>query len=368
MNKPGAADSGDGMSRQMKIALISLPAVAVVVGVIFIWSFEKSRQEARRQEAQVAAQKIFDEAQQALGQNNIPEAVQKLKTYLSDENATQISEAKKLLAEIELGTSPQLASSTLDALGEEDFQRFQQSRHYSDARIAHPTLIKLWDSTLASALPTAMKKREEAEAKRLAELKRQEADKAAELEKSKKEQSEREAERKAAAAKKAMEAQTPTERFEKFVAKVRDELPKDSYFREHVSRVEGHVLTEEEALGFKFSYDVRKTDSLVSPLVATIRIVWRARMTTFVLNAMNPHLMPIVWAKDYVLVCSYTFQDGRWVFGNCTARLEGAETSPTEHSSQNKPRIEASQTKYRLEQWQRSNPPGSDILRSSDQF
>ena len=46
LNKPGASDSGDGMSRKMMIALIAVPAVAVLVAAIFTWSFEKSRREA----------------------------------------------------------------------------------------------------------------------------------------------------------------------------------------------------------------------------------------------------------------------------------------------------------------------------------
>ena len=206
-NKPATTDSGGGTSRPMLIAMIAIPVVAILVAATIIWAYEKSRQEARRQEAQVAAQKaqvaaqkIFDEAQQALGQNNIPEASLKLKAYLSDENATKTSEAKKLLAEIELATSKSAALDTVVAMSEEDFQRFQKSHHYDDARVTQPILAKQWDSALVSALPDAPKKREEENAKRLAEL-----------EKSKKEQAEREA----VEAREARKNQTPTEQTSK---------------------------------------------------------------------------------------------------------------------------------------------------------
>jgi len=176
VNEPAASDSGDGMSRPMKIALIALPAVTILIGAILIWSYEKSRKEACRQEVR-----------QVIEQNNIPEAVRKLKAYLSDENATKASEAKKLLAEIELATSQNAALDTLVAIGEEDFRRFQKLRHWNDGRVGHPVLIAIWDSNLVLVIPEAEKKRKEAKARRLAELKkREEEEQAAEAEKLKK--------------------------------------------------------------------------------------------------------------------------------------------------------------------------------------
>ena len=194
VNKPAATDSGDGMSRQVRIAMIAIPVVTVLAAVIFILIYERSRQEAHRQEAQAAAQKIFDEAQQALKQNNISEAAQKLKAYLSDENAQKKIEAKKLLAEIELSTSANLASDTLDKMGDEDFKRFQQTKHLDDARVTQPALAKMWNSTLLQALPEAARKREDAKAKHnteLAEHKKRQAAEAAKIAESKKTPEER---------------------------------------------------------------------------------------------------------------------------------------------------------------------------------
>ena len=328
MSKPGAADSDDGMSRQMKIAMIALPAVAVIVGAIFIWSFEKSRQEARRQEAQVAAQKIFDEAQQALGKNNIPEAVQKLKAYLSDENATQTSEAKKLLAEIELATSKNAALDTLVTMSQEDFQRFQQSHHYNDTRVTQPILAKQWNLALVQALPDAPKKREEAEARRLAEL-----------EKGKRVQAEREAAvaaDEAAIAKEATKALPPEERFKKFVAMVTHEFPKNRRFAED----------KWKRSGVEFSYDVQKTDSLTSPLAATLQIRWHEERWEMLL--------------DCVLVCNYRFQGGEWVFGDHTYKIENFSDIPTDFRGMTE--IDVKYNNRSLSDF------SGEILRSSEKF
>ncbi len=117
MNEPAASDSGGGTSRPILIAMIALPTVAVLIGAIVIWSYEKSRRETCR-----------EEVRQVLKQNNIPEAVQKLKAYLSDENGTKASEANALLAEIELATSQNAASDTLVQMVDKDFQRFEQTK------------------------------------------------------------------------------------------------------------------------------------------------------------------------------------------------------------------------------------------------
>jgi hypothetical protein len=191
--KQVAAESTAGVSRPMLIAMIGLPTAAILIAAGLIWSYEKSRARAQREEARVAAERLFGEAQQAIEQEKLPEATKTIKAYLSDENGAKKKEARKLLAEIAIVSSKTAASETLVAIGEEDFLSFQQSRHYSDARITHPALAKLWNATLASALPEAKQKREEANAKRLAEMARQKAEKAAALEKSKKEQAKHEA-------------------------------------------------------------------------------------------------------------------------------------------------------------------------------
>ena len=98
----------------MLIGLIAVPAVALVVAVFIIWSYETSRREARLHEAQVAADKLFDEARQVLGQDKIPEAAAKIKAYLAEENATKKGEAKNLLAEIELATSQKRGRGDVD--------------------------------------------------------------------------------------------------------------------------------------------------------------------------------------------------------------------------------------------------------------
>ena len=169
-SKPEVSDSIAGMSRQTLLTLIALPCIAVVVAMLVIWSYERSRAQARRQEAQIAADKVFTEARQSLEQKNIPGAMEKLKVYISDENATKKSEATKLLAEVELVTSQDAASETLVKMGDEAFQRFQQSQQHNDVRVVHPVLAKLWNTNLVAVLPEAKRKRDEAEAKRVAEI------------------------------------------------------------------------------------------------------------------------------------------------------------------------------------------------------
>ena len=139
-----------------------------------------------------AADKVFNEAQRNIEKKNIPEAIQELKAYISDENATKKSEAARLLAEVELVVSKHAALDTLEKMGDDDFQHFQLSRHYDDVRITHRGLVKQWDSTLTSALSEAMEKRAVANAKRIAELRKSEVQRAAQLEKRKNEQAEQE--------------------------------------------------------------------------------------------------------------------------------------------------------------------------------
>ena len=124
----------------MLVAMIALPAATAIIAALLIWSLEKSRREAHHREAQVAADQTFDEARRKIEQKDIPQAIQKLKAYVSDENATRRTEAAKLLAEAELVASQNAASDTLDKMTDGDFERFQQSRHFNDARISHPVL------------------------------------------------------------------------------------------------------------------------------------------------------------------------------------------------------------------------------------
>jgi hypothetical protein len=326
--EPAASGASEGMGRPMLVGMIALPTVAVLVAVFIIWSFEKSRREARLHEAQAAADKIFDEAQQFVEQDNLPEAAGKIKAYLSDENATQKSEAKKLLAEIELATSQSAATDTLLALSDGDFQRFEKSGHYDDARIANPAIVKHWDSVLVSVLPEAKEKRAEANAKRVAESERIRKE---------------HAERDAAAARKAMEAQPPKERFEKFVAKVRDELPNHAYF-------EGQTMAETRKT-LEFSYDVRKSDSLVSPIAATLQIRWKE-------NAISTVMF------DCVLQCNYGFHGGRWTFGSHTFRIENVSDIPPDFRD-----FVHLVTTVKLKRWAAADSSMvRGLLESSDQF
>ena len=50
-----------GMSRQMLAAMIAVPVLAVICAVAVVSPLAKSRQAAHRREAQLAAQKIFDD-------------------------------------------------------------------------------------------------------------------------------------------------------------------------------------------------------------------------------------------------------------------------------------------------------------------
>ena len=55
-----------GMSRQMLAAMIAVPVLAVICAVAVVSPLAKSRQAAHCREAQLAAQKIFDDAQHAI--------------------------------------------------------------------------------------------------------------------------------------------------------------------------------------------------------------------------------------------------------------------------------------------------------------
>ena len=147
-----------------------------------------------------------------------------------------------------------------------EFAERTQTKHLDDARITQPALAKTWDATLVTVLPTAKKKREEANTKRLAELE----------EKSKREQ----ADRKPMEATEARKNESPTEQttkpqktdadilreFEDIVkmSKVKclrdydKVLPIDDYFVRHVSTFSS------------IAYNVEKTNSLVSPYIATM--------------------------------------------------------------------------------------------------
>jgi hypothetical protein len=106
----------------------------------------------------MAAQRLFDEAEQAVEQGKLREATEKFNTYLADGNALKQREAKTLLAEIQLVSSENSALDTLIATEKEDFERFQHSRHYDDKRITNAPLVKLWDSRLVAVLPQAIPK------------------------------------------------------------------------------------------------------------------------------------------------------------------------------------------------------------------
>ena len=87
---------------------------------------------------------------------------------------------------------------------------------------------------------------------------------------------------------------TPLERFQKFVAKLENELPKDL-----------------ASLGdVQIAYDVRKTDSLVSPFMGIVNVRFAQ-----VIN-------------KYQAQCNYAFQNDRWVLRNITVQLVNSDELP----------------------------------------
>jgi hypothetical protein len=88
---------------------------------------------------------------------------------------------------------------------------------------------------------------------------------------------------------------TPLERFKHFVAKMQQELPTRFPLR---------------GTNAELTYDVRKTDSLVSPLTAVMVVRWSEKLG-------NGRASP---DQQLMARCDYAFQDDRWVFKG--ARVE----------------------------------------------
>ena len=106
--------------------------------------------------------RAFSAALQDIRKERMSEAIEKLHTCISDPVSGKNETAQRLLSEIELLTSETAAFNTLLRFEEADFRRFQTERHYSDPRITHPSLARMWNSKLLSLLPTAIKQWEEA--------------------------------------------------------------------------------------------------------------------------------------------------------------------------------------------------------------
>ncbi len=130
---------------------------------------------------------------------------------------------------------------------------------------------------------------------------------------------------------------TPLERFSAFAAHVTRELPNSATYY-------GPGMNKGTIRELRCTFDVEKTNSLVSPFVATLHIRWYETLVTATLAC--------------VLQCHYRFEDGRWVF----AAHEFAITNLAEV-----PRFYGPNITMTVEM-HRSVLFGRDILISSDQF
>jgi hypothetical protein len=226
---PGVASAADSASfepsatvpqqRHLKIVLFGLPAVALVVAILTIVSFERSkarrqietantevRELAKRAEswlagtavsdaheierallaaqttehatditpvvealkrirtrrAELAANVQLDNAVKSLNQGRTTEAARLLKMYIADPHATKRSDAETALTQVELVTSRGAAVATLARMSDDEFDQFRLTKAYRDIRITYPSLERIWSDTLTHALAEGEKERDNA--------------------------------------------------------------------------------------------------------------------------------------------------------------------------------------------------------------
>jgi hypothetical protein len=135
-------------------------------------------QKVRSHKADVAANRLLDEARLLLDQDRLPAAAEKLREYVAGEHGTQKPAAQELLANIRTATSPDAAIATLVAMSDSDYQDFKQTRHLPNAG-AHPAIARWRLAMFLAAIPAADGRREE-DRRTLVERKKAEADAAAE--------------------------------------------------------------------------------------------------------------------------------------------------------------------------------------------
>jgi hypothetical protein len=97
---------------------------------------------------------------------------------------------------------------------------------------------------------------------------------------------------------------TPADRFKQFAAKVENELKQRRTLKG----------MGDARRSFHISYDVRKTDSLVSPVLGILEIQWED-------GSGNVYSDGGTGNAKYIAECKYAFHEDRWVPQDITVRL-----------------------------------------------
>ena len=141
-------------------------------------SGESMLQKVRDKKANAAADRLPEEARQALDKDQLPAAVEKLRAYVASPNGTQKAVGQELLAEIEAAMSQDAAVTVLTGMSDLEYQEFKRARQLPAGKL-HPTIARRRIATFVAAIPAADRKRE-ADRVAAAERKKAEADAAAE--------------------------------------------------------------------------------------------------------------------------------------------------------------------------------------------
>jgi hypothetical protein len=111
---------------------------------------ERLAEEARVQEGQHRAEKLFGDAKQQLENGKISETIQLLKHYVADPYALRKSDAEILISEAEAAISESKAFQTLVGLSDPQYALFLKNHELNDGVITHPVLQKARNSTLSA--------------------------------------------------------------------------------------------------------------------------------------------------------------------------------------------------------------------------
>ncbi len=115
------------------------------------------------------AEELFDKAKQEIDAKRVQEALDLLRKYLDDPNATEKSDAQELYAEAHITVSDNFTIDSLIAMTEDDFRRAETAEAIDDGKVKTPVLLGVRAETIRKNLEKAKAHRE---TKRLAELDR----------------------------------------------------------------------------------------------------------------------------------------------------------------------------------------------------
>ena len=111
---------------------------------------------------------------------------------------------------------------------------------------------------------------------------------------------------------------TPMERFKQFVATVEKEVKQRGAVPSLFAKSQGNKPEYKPRL-FRVSYDLRKTDSLVSPIVGILDLQWEEG---------SGHVFGDDDKSDvveYAAQCKYAYSEERWVLQDATVRITNRE-------------------------------------------